>query len=77
MFVFHEKSESSREDAVERIQAKYAHSPKTSTHRAILEKFCLGMVEQFEIDGFTDRLVFSNQATSHLSGQVNHHNVRI
>lgn len=39
--------------------------------------FCLDMIEELENDGFADRLVFSDEATFHLSRQVNRHNVRI
>lgn len=34
-------------------------------------------VLNLENDGFADSLMFSDEATFHLSGQVNHHNVRI
>ena len=39
--------------------------------------FCIEMQARFEVDDFADRLIFSNEATFHVSGKVNRHNVRI
>ena len=39
--------------------------------------FCIEMQERFAVDGFTDSLTFSDEATFHLSGKVNRHNVCI
>jgi hypothetical protein len=35
------------------------------------------MQDSFEIDGFADKLIFSDEATFHLSRKVNQHSVRI
>ena len=35
------------------------------------------MQERFAVDGFVQSLIFSDEATFHLSGRVNRHNVRI
>ena len=39
--------------------------------------FCIEMQERFAVDGFVQSLIFSDEATFHLSGRVNRHNVRI
>lgn len=39
--------------------------------------FCIEMQARFEVDDFADRLIFSDEATFHVSGKVNRHNVRI
>lgn len=39
--------------------------------------FCSAMLEDMEDDNFSQRLVFSDESTFHLSGKVNRHNVRI
>ncbi|PNF19935.1 hypothetical protein B7P43_G11473 [Cryptotermes secundus] len=39
--------------------------------------FCEEMQSKMEEDGFVKRLIFSNEATSHISGKVNRHNVHI
>ena len=41
------------------------------------EDFCTQMQAMLEEDGFDDRLVFSDEATVHLTGKVNKHNTRI
>ena len=35
------------------------------------------MQERFAVDDFADSLIFSDEATFHLSGKVNRHNVHI
>ena len=35
------------------------------------------MQERFAVDGFADSLIFSDEATFHLPGKVNRHNVNI
>ncbi|PNF42612.1 hypothetical protein B7P43_G01283 [Cryptotermes secundus] len=40
-------------------------------------EFCDSMLEMMEDENFISRLIFSNEATFHLSGTVNRHNVRI
>lgn len=39
--------------------------------------FCIALQDRLGEDEFADRLVFSDEATFHLSGKVNRHNVRI
>jgi len=39
--------------------------------------FCDMLLEDMEDDTFLPRLIFSDEATFHLSGKVSHHNVRI
>ena len=39
--------------------------------------FCVAMQQKMEDDGFDDRLVFSDEATFHVSGKVNQYNTRI
>jgi len=39
--------------------------------------FCIEIQERFAVDGFADSLIFSDEATFHLSGKVNRHIVRI
>ena len=41
------------------------------------KQFCVDMQEKLEEDEFHERLVFSDEATSHTNGKVNRHNVRI
>ena len=41
------------------------------------KQFCVDMQEKLEEDEFNGRLVFSDEATFHLNGKVNRHNVRI
>ncbi|PNF43528.1 hypothetical protein B7P43_G03919 [Cryptotermes secundus] len=40
-------------------------------------EFCDSMLEKMEDENFISRLIFSDEATFHLSGTVNRHNVRI
>ena len=41
-------------------------------------KFCeFALHEQAQDENFLSRLIFSDEATFHISGQVNRHNVRI
>ena len=40
-------------------------------------KFCGYVLEMMEDDAFLQRVIFSDEATFHLSGKVNRHNVRI
>lgn len=100
---------------MERIEAKFLQSPKTSTAKTSWEPhipqsmvwrflrkrlrrnpyklqllqalnptdnpkrpvFYFDMIRQFVNGSFAERLVFSDEATFHLSGQVYRHNVRI
>lgn len=39
-------------------------------------KYCFKMLEALQDDDFTDMLIFSDEATFHLTGKVNRHNVR-
>ena len=39
--------------------------------------FCVDFQQQLEEDGFAEKLVFSDEATFHVCGKVNRHNVRI
>jgi hypothetical protein len=39
--------------------------------------FCIKMQEAMAVDGFLDRVVFSDESTFHISGKVHMHNVRI
>ena len=47
------------------------------TDKPAREDFCTQMQAMLEEDGFDDRLVFSDEATFHLTGKVNEHNTRI
>jgi hypothetical protein len=40
-------------------------------------EFCIQMHEAMEDDEFAGKLIFSDEATFHLSGKVNRHNVRV
>ncbi|PNF36342.1 hypothetical protein B7P43_G00512 [Cryptotermes secundus] len=40
-------------------------------------EFCVTMQEAVEDEDFAAKLIFSNEAIFHLSGKVNHHNVRL
>ena len=39
--------------------------------------FCVDYQQRLEEDGFAEKLVFSNDATFHVCGKVNRHNLRI
>ena len=39
--------------------------------------FCIALQDRLDEDKFADQLLFSYEATFHLSGKVNRHNVRI
>ena len=47
------------------------------TDRPACEDFCTQMQAMLEEDGLDDRLMFSDEATFHLTGKVNKHNTRI
>ena len=47
------------------------------TDKPAREDFCTQMQAILEEDEFDDRLVFSDEATFHLTGKVNKHNTRI
>ena len=47
------------------------------TDKLARKDFCTQMLAMLEEDGFDDRLVFSDEATFHLTGKVNKHNTRI
>ena len=40
-------------------------------------RFCLDFQQRLREDGFAEKLVFSDEATFHVCGKVNTHNVRI
>jgi hypothetical protein len=40
-------------------------------------EFCEEMQLKMEADGFVERLILSDEATFHISGNMNRHNVRI
>jgi transposase len=46
------------------------------TDRPKRRQFCVDLKERLEVDGFEDRLVFTDEATFHLCGNVNRHNLR-
>ena len=48
-------------------------APEKRKHK----QFCVDMQEKLEEDEFNERLVFSDEATFHMNGKVNTHNVRI
>lgn len=39
--------------------------------------FCIALQEAMEVDTFTNRLVFGDEAAVHFNGDVNHHNIRV
>jgi len=39
--------------------------------------FCVDFQQRLEEDGFAEKLVFSDEATFHMCGKVNRHNVRV
>ena len=40
-------------------------------------EFCVRMQQELEHEDFANKLIFSDEATFHLSGHVNRHNVRV
>ncbi|GBO12120.1 hypothetical protein AVEN_71526-1 [Araneus ventricosus] len=57
-----------------KLKSLQALRPSDNEHRL---NFYLYMLEAMEVDDISTRLVFSYEATFHLSGKVNRHNVRI
>ena len=53
------------------------HQDLSESDKDVRLNVCIEMQERFEVDGFADLLIFSGEATSHLSGKVNRHNVRM
>lgn len=49
----------------------------TENDKQLRTVFSVNMLEFMENDDFGDRIVFSDEATFHVSGRVNKHNVRI
>ena len=49
----------------------------TAADKRKRKQFCVNMQEKLEEDEFTERLVFSNEATFHTNNKVNKDNVRI
>ena len=47
------------------------------TDKSAREYFCASMQVMLEEDGFDDRLMFSDEATFHVTGKVNEHNPRM
>ena len=56
------------------LQLVHALRPNDKRKRV---EFCDRMLQNMEYDTFLQRLIFSDEATFHLSGKVNRHNVRI
>lgn len=57
-----------------KIQLLHALHPNDYNKRY---EFCSDMLMDMAEEGFSDRLIFSDEATFHISGKVNRHNVRI
>ena len=53
------------------------HQDLSENDKDVRLNFCIEMQERFAVDGFEDSLIFSDEATFHLSGKVNGNNVRI
>ena len=53
------------------------HQNLSENDKDVRLNFCIEMQERFAVDGFADSLIFSDEATFHLSGKVNRYNVRI
>ena len=53
------------------------HQDLSVNDKDVRLNFCTEMQERFAVDGFADSLIFSDEATFHLSGKVNRHNVGI
>jgi hypothetical protein len=49
----------------------------TENDKQLRTVFSVNMLEFLENDDFGDRIVFSDEATFHINGRVNRHNVRI
>ena len=49
----------------------------TAADKRKRKQFCVDMQEKLEEDEFNERLVFSDEATFHMNGKVNRHNVCI
>ena len=47
------------------------------TDKSAREDFCTQMQVMLEEDGFSNHLVFSDEATFHVTGKVNKHNTRM
>ncbi|PNF23796.1 hypothetical protein B7P43_G16593 [Cryptotermes secundus] len=52
-------------------------APATNDYKRKRMEFCDSMLEMMEDETFISRLILSDEATFHLSGTVNRHNVRI
>jgi hypothetical protein len=57
-----------------RLQLLQALNPQD--HNLTLH-FCVRFQQRLEDDGFAEKLFFSDEATFHVCGKVNRHNVRI
>jgi hypothetical protein len=57
-----------------RLQLLQALNPQDHNLRF---QFCVDFQQRLEEDGFAEKLVFSDEATFHVCGKVNRHNVRI
>jgi len=57
-----------------RVQLLQALNPQDHSLRL---RFCLDFQQRLWEDGFAEKLVFSDEATFHVCGKVNRHNVRI
>ena len=55
----------------------HLHQHLKDTDKSAREDFCTQMQVMLEEDGFDDRLMFSDEATFHVTGKVNKHNARI
>jgi hypothetical protein len=49
----------------------------TPAHKVKRGEFCEEMQLKMEEDGYIERLIFSYEATFHIRGKVNRHNVHI
>ena len=57
-----------------RLQLLQALNPQDHNFRL---HFCVNFQQRLEERGFAEKLLFSDEATFHVCGQVNRHNVRI
>ena len=46
------------------------------TDKPLRKNFCVKFQEKLDVNGFENRLVFTDEATFHLCGKVNRHNLR-
>ncbi|GFY62968.1 uncharacterized protein TNIN_309541 [Trichonephila inaurata madagascariensis] len=46
------------------------------TDKSLRKNFCVKFQEKLDVNGFENTLVFTDEATFHLCGKVNRHNLR-